>query len=411
MSFRSRKRLSTKKPPEKDGVEDDDTVEFLEDLIDKSLEGGKKLSEEKKEITSIPGTQLLERCSGFFEGTVKACLCLMTSGIPIFSLKIDEDSQDGPIGQIGNIDPVLLSGVTSAIHQVMRQSTSQKIRKLELESDLLVFENRGDIIVAVLSDNTVSDDILDHIVGNVLSHVEANVDVTKPIKLNAPEFRQCIEDSKDIILETLVEERNKERRQMKSRVLKIVLIGDGAVGKTAIRNRYMGKGFEQEYLMTIGCDFSLKETRLKSGQICKWQIWDLAGQPRFSAVNEAYFGGSFGALVIFDVTRPETFKNIARWIAQLWKSSGSGPVPLVIVGNKSDLRTNLKDSGIPVIHDEQANLFADFFTKETEKTKNFCVRYVPTSAKTGDNIEQAFDILGTNIFSWFEAEGAKKHSS
>lgn len=69
--------------------------------------------------------------------------------------------------------------------------------------------------------------------------------------------------------------------------MKIVLAGDGAVGKTAIRERYLGKGFSSNYMMTIGADFALKEAHVREKSI-KFQIWDLAGQPRFGTVRSVY---------------------------------------------------------------------------------------------------------------------------
>ena len=84
-------------------------------------------------------------------------------------------------------------------------------------------------------------------------------------------------------------------------VMKVVLCGDGAVGKTAIRQRYLGKGFQSTYLMTIGADFAVKEVNIKFKETSypiKFQIWDLAGQPRFEAVRGLYYAGCLGALMV-----------------------------------------------------------------------------------------------------------------
>jgi len=101
-------------------------------------------------------------------------------------------------------------------------------------------------------------------------------------------------------------------------VLKVVLIGDGAVGKTSIRNRFMGYGFETSHLMTLGADFSLKEVN-RGDEIWKFQIWDLAGQEMFQQVRARFYQGAMGALLVFDITRKQTFLNITNWLNELYR--------------------------------------------------------------------------------------------
>ena len=104
-------------------------------------------------------------------------------------------------------------------------------------------------------------------------------------------------------------------------LMKIVLAGDGAVGKTALRERYLGKGFSSNYMMTIGADFALKEATIREKNI-KFQIWDHAGQPRFGTVRSVYYYGCLGALLLFDVTRPDTFTNLENWLEEIFKHNG-----------------------------------------------------------------------------------------
>ena len=105
--------------------------------------------------------------------------------------------------------------------------------------------------------------------------------------------------------------------------LKIVLCGDGSVGKTALRVRYMGLGFMPTYLMTIGADFSMRNVTIATGEyagkktLC--QIWDLAGQQSFSGVRALYYHGAHGALLVYDCTRPSTFESILGWTMKLSK--------------------------------------------------------------------------------------------
>ena len=101
--------------------------------------------------------------------------------------------------------------------------------------------------------------------------------------------------------------------------LKIILIGDGAVGKTSMRRRYLGEGFKTDYQMTIGADLAAKFSPIiySGGKQIKYLIWDLAGQPRFSNVRKAYYMAAVGALVVFDATRQDSFTNIVDVIGYL----------------------------------------------------------------------------------------------
>ncbi|UCG02088.1 MAG: GTP-binding protein [Candidatus Heimdallarchaeota archaeon] len=174
-------------------------------------------------------------------------------------------------------------------------------------------------------------------------------------------------------------------------VLKIVLIGDGGVGKTAIRERYLGKGFKAQYLLTIGADFAMRDDTIR-GDSVRYQIWDLAGQQRFDAVREVYYKGSVGALLVYDVTRPDSYFNTPKWINELWTNNGRGRVPIVVVANKIDMRELSDDTVSP----EQGRVFTERLTKLT-RPEGFDCYYIETSAKTGVNIQAAFTLLGENI--------------
>jgi small GTP-binding protein len=174
-------------------------------------------------------------------------------------------------------------------------------------------------------------------------------------------------------------------------VYKICLLGDGAVGKTSLRDRFMGKPLPGDYLLTIGADFAAKAAEVRNKTV-KFQIWDLAGQPRFESVREPYYKGTLGGLLVFDVTRPDSFESTPSWIKELWKHNGKGRIPLVLLGNKIDLRDSIQPS-IHIVHGEAlAREFSKFCVKD-----GFKVPYIETSAKTGENVEQAFRILGEAI--------------
>ena len=186
--------------------------------------------------------------------------------------------------------------------------------------------------------------------------------------------------------------------------IKLALIGDGAVGKTSLRRAYLGQNFKSEYLMTIGADFALSTVEIDNVKI-KYQIWDLAGQERFSTVRSVYYSGALGALIVFDQTRPETFSSsVLLWLNELWRNSTKGPVPFVLLGNKSDLAIAEE---IEVVQNRARRLM-NTFNAETLPRKGFEVKFFSTSAKTGENVAEAFDFLGRQILSWMEARKKKR---
>ncbi|MFX1511166.1 MAG: Rab family GTPase [Promethearchaeota archaeon] len=187
---------------------------------------------------------------------------------------------------------------------------------------------------------------------------------------------------------------------------KIVLIGDGAVGKTALRNRFMGKGFDPEYLMTIGADFSLYTIRLETvpeSPTVTFQIWDLAGTPHHGTILSAYYKGAYGALIVYDVTRRDTYENVRKWADDFIKNNGRGELPFCVIANKTDLR-----SETPVSIQKEEGL--DLTEQLTEKLvkPSICIDYIETSALTGQNVNLAFHSLARNIWVWLEEMRKKR---
>lgn len=185
-------------------------------------------------------------------------------------------------------------------------------------------------------------------------------------------------------------------------VLKVVLIGDGGVGKTSLRERYLGKGFDSQYVLTIGADFATKDD-VVYGTPVRYQIWDLAGQERFDGVRGVYYRGALGALLVFDVSRPDSYFNVPKWVKELWANNGRNKLPIVIVANKIDMR----ESGEETISSEQGRIFSEKLTKMTSP-EGFACHYIETSAKTGAKISDAFSLLGESIIKYAEKRNMLK---
>ena len=183
--------------------------------------------------------------------------------------------------------------------------------------------------------------------------------------------------------------------ERKEYLFKITLLGDGAVGKTSLRKRYMGQGFTTQHLMTIGADFAILEKEIE-GHKLTWQIWDLAGQESFKKVRSMYYKGCFGALLVFDMTRRSSFENLDIWLKELYRHSGRGKVPVIVLANKADLADQRE------VTPEEAMEYVAKLQKSVVK-EGIEVKYLETSALTGLNVEEAFNMLGESIMKHLRA--------
>lgn len=172
--------------------------------------------------------------------------------------------------------------------------------------------------------------------------------------------------------------------------LKLVLLGDGRVGKTSIRKKYLGLGFPTEYLETLGADFSIKTTKFHNLDL-RYQIWDIAGQPRFNQIRKSFYMGAQAALILYDVSERKSLSSLTNWIDELYNSNGKGTnIPIVVIANKIDLRKDI-DCVSTVEGENTLNKI-----KENYKV-NSSIKFLETSAKTGENVNKAFDLI-TSLF-------------
>ena len=163
-------------------------------------------------------------------------------------------------------------------------------------------------------------------------------------------------------------------------MVKVILIGDSAVGKTNIMSKYLKNLFIEDSKATVGVEFGSKLFTI-NGHNIKAQIWDTAGQEKYKAITGAYYKGSKGAFVVYDITKKDTFDSVDKWIHDL-KSTGDPKMTIMIIGNKLDLehkREVLKEQG-------------------EEKARSFGCAFLETSAFSGDNIEKGFEMMISEIF-------------
>ncbi len=169
------------------------------------------------------------------------------------------------------------------------------------------------------------------------------------------------------------------------RQFKICLIGDGFVGKTSIRRTFMGKVFKRSYIATLGVDFAQKTIVLK-GKPVYLIIWDIAGQPLFQGLRRRYYEGCSGLVLAYSVVDRLSFDNASKWLVEAHGFMGRLP-PLVIVGNKIDLRPDHPEAETVSYKEGQA------FTKRFGEELNTPSIFIETSALTGENIDDAFERL------------------
>ena len=182
--------------------------------------------------------------------------------------------------------------------------------------------------------------------------------------------------------------------KIKRNAIKIALLGDSMVGKTAICNTFMNIEFNDSNLSTIGVEKLESQITLKNGEEIKLILWDTAGQERFRSVALKSIKTAQGVVIVFDLTKKTSFENVVNWLKQINENLNN--VSLVLFGNKCDI----EETKWEVSKDE---------VLQFAKIKN--LPYFETSAKTNINIKEGFENVVNSAYEKLEGNKDKDNKN
>jgi small GTP-binding protein len=171
-------------------------------------------------------------------------------------------------------------------------------------------------------------------------------------------------------------------------VIKLIVIGDSGTGKSSLIQRFIADDFASGgQTQTIGVEFASKALPWKDGFVVKVQIWDTAGQERYRSITRSYYRGAHACLIVYDVTREESFQHVTQWRSDALELACSDG-PLLLLGNKIDLvggdDAAKGPDGLLAIRREVPKARAQQFAQQNH------MAHFEVSAATGEGVEAAF---------------------
>ena len=174
---------------------------------------------------------------------------------------------------------------------------------------------------------------------------------------------------------------------------KVLIVGDGAVGKTSICTHITTQEFFSDYRLTVGCDFFIKRIMVNNVSVTL-QLFDTGGQDHFAKLRAAFAGGAKGVFLAFDVTRRDSFYNLEEWLKSI-KDEIDPRAPMVLLGTKSDLNSEAE------IWDEDITKMKEMMTIDA---------YFNTSSYTGEGVMDAFTAMGQLLLARYDQKEYSKTS-
>ena len=192
----------------------------------------------------------------------------------------------------------------------------------------------------------------------------------------SPVIPKLISDQGTQKIERKVDKLQKIKVKSGEYAYKLILGGEGGVGKTSMVHRFVENAFQTDYKSTIGTSIMKKECDFEGlNSKVRFVLWDLAGQAQFKRVRQSYLSNAEAGILVYDVTRKDTLDKVENWFNEIKDVSPN--ISLILVANKVDLTEDR------VISTEMGEALA----------KNLNLSYIETSAKTGENINDAFKML------------------
>jgi len=285
-----------------------------------------------------------------------------------------------------SVDEAIIGGVSSLVEPVLKRITKEfssgsfGTGTFDTEDYRLIFCEAGpeSIFVTILNADALIDPVFPY--AYMAAEKIARILDGRPVSPVIPSL-SSIKGSEKV--ERKVDKMQKVTIQSGEYAYKLILGGDGAVGKTSMVHRYVEDIFETDYKATIGTSIMKKECEFDGlNSKVRFVIWDLAGQSQFKRVRHSYGTNAEAGILVFDVTRRDTFENIKLWHKEILEVSPG--INFILVGNKIDL----ENRKVTKAEGEQM-------------AKQLNTAYIETSAKTGENIEDAFRMLALQIVKKF----------
>ena len=161
---------------------------------------------------------------------------------------------------------------------------------------------------------------------------------------------------------------------------KVVLLGNVAVGKTSILNRYVDNKYSKDYHCNVGVEFKVKSVSVNQSTIADLKIWDTCGDEKYRAITKQYYRDAQGIILVYDLTQRETYEKLNDWLKMIKETVTENPV-IILVGNKLDTGDQRK------VTTAEGQIMANRYELE----------YLEVSAKTGSNVFLIFEELASEL--------------